>query len=159
MDSVRRASPGFVGTLLGRFHGICDPLLALRTWRKRQSQTGKCPADGLGDHGALRVCVGIVSLGLYALPAILYVYTVLWQVHHGRERTPRAKPCPYDHAVPGESASIHYAPKRVLTGIREARRTIRSLRHQQREPGALESLERFQYEHDAFVRRDDWNDG
>ena len=76
MDSVRRASPSFVGALLRRFHGICDPLLALRTWRKPRSQTGKCPADGLGDHGAPRVCVGMISLGLYAQPAILYVYTV-----------------------------------------------------------------------------------
>jgi hypothetical protein len=55
----------------------------------------------------------------------------------------------------GKSASIHYALKRVLMGIREARRIIRSLRHQQREPGALESMERVQYEQDAFVRRED----
>ena len=155
MDSVRRASPSFVGALLGRFHGICNPLLAFRRWRKRRSQTGKCPADGLGDHGAPRVCVGMISLGLYVQPAILYVYTVLWRVHYGRERTPQAKPCPYDHVAPRESASIHYALKRVLMGIREARRIIRSLRHQQREPGALESMEHVQYGQDAFVRRED----
>jgi hypothetical protein len=135
VDSVRRASPGFVGALLGRFHGICDPLLALRTWRKRRSQTGKCPADGLGDHGALRVCVGMISLGLYVQPAILYVYTVVWRVHHGRERTPRAKPCPYGHAAPAEPASIHYALGRALMGIGEACWIIHSLRHRQREPG------------------------
>jgi hypothetical protein len=155
VDSVRRASPGFVGALLGRSHGICDPLLAFRSWRKRRSQTGKCPADGLADHGALRVCVGIVSLGLYAQLAILYVYTVLWRVHLGREGTPQAKPRPYDHVAPRESASIHYALKRVLMGIREARRIIRGLWHQQRESGALESVERVQYEEDAFVRRED----
>ena len=83
---MRRAPPGFVGALLGRFHGICDPLLALRSRRKRRSQTGKCPADGLGDHGALRVCVGMVSLGLYVQLVILHVYTVLWRVRYGRTR-------------------------------------------------------------------------
>lgn len=97
----------------------------------------------------------MVSLGLYAQLAILYVYTVRWRVHYGRERTPQAKPCPYDHVAPSESASIHYALKRVLLGIRDARRIIRSLRHQQREPGALESVERVQYEQDVFVRRED----
>jgi hypothetical protein len=40
-------------------------------------------------------------------------------------------------------------------GTWEARRIVRSLRHQQREPGALESTERVQYEQDAFVRRED----
>lgn len=50
---------------------------------------------------------------------------------------------------------IHYALKRRLVGIREARRIIRILRRQQRERGALESLERDQYEQDAFVRRED----
>jgi hypothetical protein len=40
-------------------------------------------------------------------------------------------------------------------GIREARRIIRSLWHQQQESGALESVERVQYEEDAFVRRED----
>jgi hypothetical protein len=132
VDSVRRASPGFVGALLGRSHGICNPLLAFRSWRKRRSQTGECPADGLADHGALRVCVGMISLGLYAQLAILYVYTVIWRVHHGRERTPQAKPRPYDHVAPRESASIHCALKRGLMGIRETRRILRSLRHQQR---------------------------
>jgi hypothetical protein len=158
VDSVRRASPGFVGALLGRFHGIRDPSRALLSWRKSRTQTGKCPANGPGDHGALRVCVGVVSLGLYVQLAILYVYTVLWQVHYGREKTPQAKSCSYDHVAPREPVSIHYALKRVLMGIREARRIIRSLRHQQREPGTLESLERVQYEQDAFVRREDWND-
>jgi hypothetical protein len=154
VDSVSRASPGFVGALLGRSHGICDPLLAFRSWRKRRSQTGKCPADGLADHGALRVCVGIVSLGLYAQLAILYVYTVLWRVHYGRENA-SSETAPVLHVAPRESASIHYALKRVLMGIREARRIIRSLWHQQRESGALESVERVQHEEDAFVRRED----
>jgi hypothetical protein len=88
VDSVRRTPPGFVGALLGRFHGICDASLALRRWRKRRSQTGKCPADALGNHGALRVCVGVVSLGLYVQLATLYVCTAFWLVHYGRQSTP-----------------------------------------------------------------------
>jgi hypothetical protein len=76
MHSVRRASPCFVGMLLGRFHGICDPFPAVRSRRNRRSQAGKCPADGSGDHGALRIRVRVTSLGLYVQPAILYVYTV-----------------------------------------------------------------------------------
>lgn len=87
--------------------------------------------------------------------AILYVYTVFWRAHYGRKRTPRAKPCPHDHAARGESATIHYALKRVLMGIREARRIIRSLRVSNESQGALDSLERIQYEQDAFVRWED----
>lgn len=74
MHSVRRASPCFVGMLLGRFHGICDPFPAVRSRRNRRSQAGKCPADGPGDHSALRMHVGLASLGLYVQLAILYVY-------------------------------------------------------------------------------------
>ncbi|TCK84217.1 hypothetical protein B0G74_9040 [Paraburkholderia sp. BL9I2N2] len=73
VHSVRCAPPGFVGALLSRFHCICYPLLTLRSWRKRRSQTGKCPADGPGDHSSLRVRVGKLSLGPYVKLALLYV--------------------------------------------------------------------------------------
>jgi hypothetical protein len=97
----------------------------------------------------------MVSLGLYAQLAILYVYTVLWRVHFGREERLKRNRARTDHVAARESASIHYALKRVLMGIREARRIIPGLWHQQRESGALESVERVQYEEDAFVRRED----
>jgi hypothetical protein len=44
-----------------------------------------------------------------------------------RERLERNR-APYDPATPGESATIHYALKTVLMGIREARRIIRGVR-------------------------------
>ena len=44
-----------------------------------------------------------------------------------RERLERNR-SPYDPATPGESATIHYALKTVLMGIREARRIIRGVR-------------------------------
>lgn len=73
MHAVRRAPPSFVSALLSRFHGICDPLLTFWSRRKRRSQTGKCPADGPGDHSSLRVRVGMLSLGPYVRLALLYV--------------------------------------------------------------------------------------
>ena len=62
---------------------------------------------------------------------------------------------PDDPATPGESATIHYASKTVLTGIREARRIIRGVRISNETQDALELLERVQRELDVFIRRED----
>ena len=71
-----------------------------------------------------------------------------------RERIERNR-APHDPATPGESATIHYALKTVLMGIRSAHRTIRGVRISNETQDALESLERARRELDAFVRRED----
>jgi hypothetical protein len=71
-----------------------------------------------------------------------------------RERLERNR-APYDPATPGESATIHYALKTVLMGIREARRIIQGIRVSNESQDALESLERAQHELDGFIRRED----
>jgi hypothetical protein len=71
-----------------------------------------------------------------------------------RER-PERNHAPYDPATPGESATIHYALKTVLMGIREARRIIRGVCVSNESQDALESLERARRELDGFIRRED----
>jgi len=60
-----------------------------------------------------------------------------------RERRERNR-VPDDSATPGESATIHYVLKTVLTGIREARRIVRSVLVSNETQGSLELLERVQ---------------
>ncbi|MGF7137450.1 hypothetical protein P3T40_008963 [Paraburkholderia sp. EB58] len=71
-----------------------------------------------------------------------------------RERLERNR-APYDPTTPGESATIHYALKTVLMGIREARRIIQGIRVSNESQDALESLERARHELDGFIRRED----
>jgi hypothetical protein len=71
-----------------------------------------------------------------------------------RERLERNR-APHDPATPGESATIHYALKTVLMGIRDASRIIRGVRVSNESQDALESLDRLQHELDGFIRRED----
>jgi len=57
--------------------------------------------------------------------------------------------------TPPESATIHYAQKRVLLEIREARQIICGVRVSNETQHALASLERTRRELDEFIRRED----